>query len=117
LSNTSSEAVTLPLSCLFLHTCYFRIYQGFSLSPEEKEHGAIAWEVLNILKENFPSKIFITQENLDLCKPYYTSLSPSEELRRQISTLMSLKEDGAVITLDEIEDAWHTLSFAEKIGD
>ena len=71
--------------------------------------------MLNILRENFPSKVFITQENLDLCRPYYSSMSASEELRRQISTLMSL--DGALMTIDEAEDAWHTLSFAEKIGD
>jgi hypothetical protein len=27
------------------------------LGEEEKKFAAVAWEVLNILKENFPSKI------------------------------------------------------------
>jgi len=30
---------------------------------------------------------------------------------------MSIKEEDRYLTPDELEDAWHTLSFSEKIGD
>jgi len=80
------------------------------MSQEEKRFASISWEVLNILKENFPSKILLFQENLDLCKPVYLPLPSSEELRRQISCIMSLREDNRSLTLDELEDLWHTLS-------
>ena len=70
------------------------------------------------MKENFPSKIFLSQDNLDQCKPLYQSLSPTEELRRQLSCLLSLRDEGRLLwTTDEIEDLWHTLQFAEKLND
>lgn len=87
------------------------------MSQEEKRFASISWEVLNILKENFPSKVLLFQENLDLCKPVYLPLSTSEELRRQISCIMSMKEDNRALTLDELEDLWHTLSISEKLND
>lgn len=30
---------------------------------------------------------------------------------------MSIKEEDRYLTIDEFEDAWHTLSFAEKVND
>ena len=30
---------------------------------------------------------------------------------------MSIKEEDRYLTVDEFEDAWHTLSFAEKVND
>jgi len=30
---------------------------------------------------------------------------------------MSIKEEERFLTVDELEEAWHTLSFAEKLGD
>jgi hypothetical protein len=44
-------------------------------------------------------------------------LSNSEELRRQISCLLSVKEENRSLTKDEFEDLWHTICFAEKIND
>ena len=61
--------------------------------------------------------MLLFQENLDLCRPEYLPLSSSEEIRRQISCIMSLKEDNRNLTLDELEDLWYTLSFAEKLCD
>jgi hypothetical protein len=87
------------------------------MSQEEKRFASISWEVFNILKENFPSKIHLFQENLDLCKPVYLPLPSSEELRRQISCIMSLREDNRSLTLDELEDLWHTLSVSQKLND
>jgi hypothetical protein len=100
-----------------LTTRYFRLHSGIQISHEEKRFATISWEVFNILKENFPSKVLLFQENLDLCKPIYLPLSSSEELRRQISCIMSLKEDNRALTLDELEDLWHTLAVSEKLND
>jgi hypothetical protein len=47
----------------------------------------------------------------------YLPLSNSEELRRQISCLLSAKEENRSLTKDEFEDLWHTLGFGEKIND
>jgi hypothetical protein len=52
------------------------------MTVKEKRFASIAWEVLNIVKENFPSKVMLFQENLVICKPVYLPLSNSEELRR-----------------------------------
>jgi hypothetical protein len=30
---------------------------------------------------------------------------------------MSIKEEDRYLTLDEFEDAWYTLTFAEKVND
>ena len=30
---------------------------------------------------------------------------------------MSMKEDNRALTLDELEDIWHTLSISEKLND
>ena len=43
---------------------------------------SIVWEILNIFKENFPSKVMLYQENLDLCTPAYMPVTLQEELRR-----------------------------------
>ena len=44
-------------------------------------------------------------------------LSQSEELRRQTSCLLSMKDEGRPLCIDEVEDAIHTLMYAEKVGD
>jgi hypothetical protein len=71
----SSDVVTIPLSCLFLHTSYFRIYSGYALGEEEKRFAAITWELFNILKENFPSKVSLRQENIEKCAPVFVPLT------------------------------------------
>ena len=47
----------------------------------------------------------------------YIPLSPAEELRRQISCMLSIKDESRAITQDENQDVWHTLMFADKLGD
>ena len=69
------------------------------------------------MKENFPSKLLLFQEGLEICKPVYLPMSSTEELRRQISCLLTLKEEGRSLTSDEIEDLIYTLQFAEKLND
>lgn len=61
------------------------------------------------MKENFPSKLLLFQEGLEICKPVYLPMSSTEELRRQISCLLTLKEEGRSLTSDEIEDLIYTL--------
>jgi hypothetical protein len=85
------------------------LFTGFQPSQEVKRFTAIAWEVLNIMKENFPSKLLLFQEGLEICKPVYLPMSSNEELRRQISCLLTLKEEGRSLTTDEIEDLIYTL--------
>jgi hypothetical protein len=66
--NTSSaysfDQVTLPLSVGYLHTTYYRLHSGIQPSEEIKRYVALAWEILNILREHFPSKLLLFQENL-----------------------------------------------------
>ena len=69
------------------------------------------------MKEHFPSKVFLHQDNLEQCKPCYVPMSTSEELRRQTSCLRSIKDEERILTLDELEDAWYILQFAEKVHD
>ena len=115
--NSDAEQVTFPLSSLHLHTTYFRIYSGNAPTELHRQFGAIVWELVNILKENFPSKVQLTQENIELCAPEYIPMSQSEEIRRQLSCILSIKEESRILTLDEAEDVVCTMDFAEKIKD
>ena len=115
--NSDAEQVTFPLSCLHLHTVHFRLYSGQQPSELHRQFGAIVWELVNILKENFPSKISLNQENIELCAPEYIPMSTSEEIRRQLSCILSIKDENRGLTLDEAEDVVCTMEFAEKIKD
>ena len=44
-------------------------------------------------------------------------MSQSEELRRQLSCILSIKEENRFLALDEVEDVVCTMDFAEKIRD
>ena len=46
-------------------------------------------------------------------------MTASEELRRQISCIMSMRDENerAALTSDEIEDIQYTLKLAEKLND
>lgn len=68
------------------------------------------------MKENFPSKIFLYQEGLEQIMPSL-SISTAEELRRQISCMISMKDENKQLVKDEIEDVWHILLFAERLND
>ena len=106
--------VSFPLSILNLRTCYFKIHMNTN-PPEDVKHFAnITWEVLNILKENFPSKLHLYQENLECCAPVYKPLKPREELRRQISCALSKKETPKLLLREEIEDVWYILEGCRK---
>jgi hypothetical protein len=88
-----------------------------------------AWELLNILQEHFPSKIRLRQQNLHILLPHLESEASlaSEQLRRQISCLVSMKDDRQIqqkqrlghfstaYTEDEVADMASTLDFAERL--
>jgi len=40
-------------------------------------------------------------------------LTQQEEIRRQVSCILTLKEEGRRMTKDEVEDLWSTLTTAE----
>jgi len=81
----------LPLSVHLLHTAFFRI-SSEELSAEDKHFGKVCWELLLVLKDNFPSKVCLHEENLDRCAPVFRACGQGEELRRQISVLVGFKE-------------------------
>ena len=43
--------------------------------------------------------------------------SLQEELRRQVSCVVSMRDEGRILTMDEVEDLWSALRFAEKLND
>ena len=95
-NNSKYDVVHIPFHVSHLKTSYFRIYHGSLLNDEVKTFGSIAWEVLNILKEHFPSKIHLYQEGLEFCEPIYKQMSSKEELRRQVSLLEARKDEESL---------------------
>ena len=77
-----------------MHTAHYRIYAGQNPSDLVKQFGAITWELVNILKENFPSKVSLMQEHIEKCAPFYVPMSTSEEIRRMLSCILSIKEEA-----------------------
>jgi hypothetical protein len=44
-------------------------------------------------------------------------LTQSEELRRQLSCVLSIRDEDRQLTPDEVEDTLQTMDFAEKMSD
>jgi hypothetical protein len=44
-------------------------------------------------------------------------LTQSEELRRQLSCVLSIRDEGRQLTPDEVEDTLQTMDFADKMSD
>lgn len=82
-----------------------------------RRFGAITWELANILKENFPSKVSILQEKIEMCAPHFTPMTHSEEIRRILSCILSIKDEARMMTLDEVEDVAWTMDYAAKMKD
>ena len=113
-----AAALSLPLSVLHLRTSYFRVSHETRALPEDvKVFGGVAWEALHILRENFPSKIHLYQQHLDLCCPHYKPLSVEEEARRQVSCLLSKLEEAKMLFKEEIEDVFATVASCLRLAD
>ena len=111
--NSDIEQVTFPLSCQFMHTVHYRIHSGPNQPSDlQKRFGVISWELVNILKENFPSKVTLVQENIEKCAPFYVPMSPSEETRRMLSCILSIREEARALTIDEVEDVAWAMNYA-----
>ena len=96
---------------------HYRIYPGSSPSELAKKFGAITWELMNILRENFPSKVSLVQENIERCAPFYVPMSSAEETRRMLSCILSIKDEVRPMTLDEVEDVAWTMGHAASLKD
>eukprot|EP00357_Protocruzia_adherens_P007084 CAMPEP_0114983084 /NCGR_PEP_ID=MMETSP0216-20121206/6496_1 /TAXON_ID=223996 /ORGANISM="Protocruzia adherens, Strain Boccale" /LENGTH=502 /DNA_ID=CAMNT_0002345013 /DNA_START=47 /DNA_END=1555 /DNA_ORIENTATION=- len=111
------DCISFPLMNSVLRTTYFRIHHSQTPPEDVKQFSAIAWECLNILKENFPSRIELFQENLECCAPNFRPTPEYEELRRQISCVMSYKSRLDAIDNLELEDLWYVFEQAFKQND
>lgn len=90
------------------------MHHGVTIPQEVKRFAAVAWEVLNILREHFPSKFHLYQEGLEDCGPEYRPLSAAQELRRELSCISSRKEEKESPFLrDEVEDLLFTFASGE----
>jgi len=114
---TGYDVIHIPFHVSHLKTSYFRINHSGDCSNEVKIFGSVGWEILNILKEHFPSKVYLFHENLEVCAPAYKPLSLKEQLRRQVSWLEARKESENNFKIDEIEDLWATLETAVTADD
>jgi hypothetical protein len=44
-------------------------------------------------------------------------MTPSEELRRQLSVLVSRRDEGRRFTKDELQEVWQTMKVAERLNE
>ena len=114
---SGGEPVSLPLASGLLHTMHFKVAQDSSPSDDVKQFASIIWECLQILRENYPSRIDLTEEGLDRCSPYFTDLSKTELMRREVSCIASRRDDPALVTSEEIVEVWFVLYTALKLHD
>lgn len=54
----------------------------------------------------------LEQENIELCAPFFVKMSVSEETRRMLSCILSIKEEARMLTIDEVEDVAWTMEYA-----
>jgi hypothetical protein len=77
------------MNLAYFRTCYFKLGLITEKDPSLLKFGEVCWEILNIFKENFPSKIEITYENLDQLIMLDHETIQTEILRRSLNTLSS----------------------------
>lgn len=92
-----SDVVCIPLSSSMLRSCFFRVYSGETPPDDVKSFACIIWECLNILRENYPSKVDLAEENLGHCAPIFKNVSAREVIRRQLSCVISRKEESTML--------------------
>ena len=114
---SGGEPVTLPLNATLLHTMHFKVAPDSNPSDDIKQFASIVWECLQILRENYPSRIDLAEEGLDRCSPYFTTLSKAELMRREVSCIASRRDDPALMTSEEIAEVWFVLYTALKLHD
>ena len=110
-----SEPVSIPLAAGMLHTVFFRVATGGSPADEVKQFACIVWECFHILRENYPSRVDLADEGLEKCAPYFTDLSKSELMRREVSCIASRRDDPALLTSEELAEVWFVLYTSIKL--
>lgn len=105
LSDNKSEVV-LPTSYLHFHTCYFKIFQeNITRIPEEiKNFTEIVWEIFNIIAENNPIAVELSQENLNFLIEFDQDHFKNEILRKQINALILNAKNGQSIDQSDFDD-------------
>ena len=91
------------------------VLNSHSVTEETKAYGALVWEIFHIMKEHFPSRIQLQEENLLLCMPVHRPISKNEELRRQMSLLEVKKEEGKRLTTSEVIDLHYMLEWCQEV--
>lgn len=114
---SGGEPVTLPLAPGMLHTMHFKVAQDCSPSDDVKQFASIIWECFQILRENYPSRLDLSEDNLSRCAPYFTDLTKTELMRREVSCIASRREDPALVTSEEAAEIWFVLYTAMKMHD
>ena len=52
-----------------------------------------------------------------MCAPHYVPMTPSEETRRMLSCILSIKEEARAMTIDEVEDVTWTMGHSAVLKD
>ncbi|CAD8048904.1 unnamed protein product [Paramecium sonneborni] len=97
----------LPKNPIYLNTIYYRITGNDDLQQAIE----LIWDCLCILKENFPSKLELYQENID---EFNLKEWENELLRRQLNNLNN-RQSNDPLTKDEIEDIFAILNIAQQL--
>ncbi|CAD8136976.1 unnamed protein product [Paramecium pentaurelia] len=97
----------LPKNPIYLNTIYYRITGNDDLQSAIE----MIWDCLCILKENFPSKLELYQENID---EFNLNEWENELLRRQLNNLNN-RQSNEPLTKDEIEDVFAILNIAQQL--
>ncbi|CAK55671.1 unnamed protein product (macronuclear) [Paramecium tetraurelia] len=97
----------LPKNPIYLNTIYYRITGNDDLQSAIE----LIWDCLCILKENFPSKLELYQENID---EFNLKEWENELLRRQLNNLNN-RQSNEPLTKDEIEDVFAILNIAQQL--
>ncbi|CAD8148483.1 unnamed protein product [Paramecium pentaurelia] len=97
----------LPKNPIYLNTIYYRITGDDDLQQAIE----LIWDCLCILKENFPSKLELYQENID---QFNLKEWENELLRRQLNNLNN-RQSNEPLTKDEIEDIFGILNIAQQL--
>lgn len=103
---SSIDEFNLPVNPGYFRTCYFRMENAETEEQLQSQqlYCQIVWEVCCILKENFPSKIELYQENVDQIINLELYTSSQEMFRRQLNVLVSKVTAQEQFKVDEIDD-------------
>lgn len=94
------------MSCINFHTCYFKIFhENITRIPDEiKNFTEIVWETFNIIAENFPIAVELSEENLNFLIEFDTNFFKMEILRKQINTFLIHSKNEQTLDQNDFDD-------------